>query len=117
MGDKQGRGSGARNPYKREAAGSTPTAPTRSEDMWIFKRIDCGLKVVPLVQPEVLDSGHVAATRGASVKHRKGFECTDTKFHRHCQGRWRGSVSLGYDAHGKRIRRRVTGPAKTAVME
>ena len=51
--------------------------------MWIFKKIDCGLKVVPLVQPEVLDSGHVAATRGASVEHRKGTERTDTKFHRH----------------------------------
>ncbi len=51
--------------------------------MWIFKTIDCGLKVVPLVQPEVLDSGHVAATRGASVEHRKGTERTDTKFHRH----------------------------------
>jgi len=69
------------------------------------------------VQPEVLDSGHVAATRGASVEHRKGTERTDTKFHWHCQGRWQGSVSLGFDARGKRIRRRVTGPTKTAVME
>ena len=51
--------------------------------MWIFKMIDCGLKVVPLVQPEVFDSGRVAATRGASVEHRKGTERTDTKFHRH----------------------------------
>jgi hypothetical protein len=44
-------------------------------------------------------------------------ECTDTEFHRHCVGRWRASVSLGFDAHGKRIRRRVTGPTKTAVLE
>ncbi len=85
--------------------------------MWIFKKIDCGLKVVPLVQPEVLDSGHVAATRGTSFEHRNGHECTDIKFHRHCVGRWRGSVSLGFDAHGKRIRRRVTCPTRTAVME
>ena len=52
------------SPYKREAVGSTPTAPTRSEHMWIFKKIDCGLKVVPLVQPEVLDSGRASNTRG-----------------------------------------------------
>src|SRR5258708_8535953 len=51
--------------------------------MWIFKKIDYGLKVVPLVQPEVLDSGHVAACRGASFEHRKGTERTDAKFHRH----------------------------------
>ncbi len=25
--------------------------------MWIFKKIDCGLKVVPLVQPEVWIQG------------------------------------------------------------
>ena len=50
--------------YKREAVGSTPTAPTRSEHMWIFKKIDCGLKVVPLVQPEVLDSGRATNARG-----------------------------------------------------
>ena len=31
--------------------------------MWIFKKIDCGLKVVPLVQPEVLDSGRASNAR------------------------------------------------------
>ncbi len=50
------------------------------------------------------------ATRGTSFEHRNGHECTDPEFHRHCAGRWRGSVSLGFDADGKRIRRRVTGP-------
>jgi hypothetical protein len=59
----------------------------------------------------------VPATRGASFEHRNGHECTDTKFHRHCQGRWRASVSLGFDADGNRIRRRVTGPTKTAVVQ
>src|SRR5258707_7096972 len=52
------------SPYKREAAGSTPTAPTRSEHMWIFKKIGSGLKVVPLVQPEVFDSGRASNARG-----------------------------------------------------
>jgi integrase len=59
----------------------------------------------------------VAAARGVSFEHAKGTSCTDTKFHRHCQGRWRGSVSLGFDAQGKRIRRRVTAPTKTAALE
>jgi hypothetical protein len=40
----------------------------------------------------------VASTRGVSFEHKKGTACTDSKFHRHCQGRWRGSVSLGFDA-------------------
>ncbi len=102
------------SPYKREAVGSTPTAPTRSEHMWIFKKIDCGLKMVPLVQPEVWIPG-VPAARGTSFEHRNGHECTDPRFHRQWVGRWRGSVNLGFDAHGKRIRRRVTGPTKTAA--
>jgi len=59
----------------------------------------------------------VAASRGVSFEHKKGTECSDAKWHRHCQGRFRGSVSLGFDAGGKRIRRRVTGPTKTAVLE
>ncbi len=59
----------------------------------------------------------VPATRGASFEHRNGDECTDRKFDRHCVGRCRGSVSLGFDADGKRIRRRVTGSTKTAVVE
>jgi integrase len=59
----------------------------------------------------------VGATRGVSFEHQKGTECTDSKFHRHCQGRWRGSVSMGFDGQGKRLRRRVTGPTKTAVLE
>lgn len=84
--------------------------------MWILKKIDCGLKVVPQVQPEVWIPG-VPATRGASFEHRNGHECTDPKFHRHWVGRWRGSASLGFAAAGNRIRRRVTGSTKTAVLE
>ena len=39
--------------------------------------------------------------------------CRDSERHRHCQGRWRGSVSLGYGPDGKRIRPRVSGQTKT----
>ena len=59
----------------------------------------------------------VAAARGVKFEHRTGTVCTDAKFHRHCQGRWRGSVSLGFDAQGKRLRRRVTAPTKTGAIE
>jgi hypothetical protein len=59
----------------------------------------------------------VAGLRGASFEHKKDTSCTDARFHRHCQGRWRGSVSLGFDAQGKRIRRRVTAATKTECQE
>jgi len=54
---------------------------------------------------------------GPSFEHRNGHECTDPEFHRHCIARWRGSASLGFAADGNRIRRRVTGSTKTAVLE
>jgi integrase len=59
----------------------------------------------------------VAASRGVSFEHKKGTSCADFKFHRHCHGRWRGSVSLGFDADGKRLRRRVTAATKTECLE
>ncbi len=59
----------------------------------------------------------MTAARGVSFEHKDGTACTDAKFHRHCQGRWRGSISLGFDAKGRRIRRRVTAATKTACLE
>jgi integrase len=59
----------------------------------------------------------VAVARGVSFEHKKGTSCTDAKFHRHCHGRWRGSISLGFGASGQRIRRRVTAATKTACLE
>src|SRR5690348_9025855 len=43
--------------------------------------------------------------------------CRDSQRHRHCRGRWRGSVSLGFGPDGKRIRPRVSGKTKTIVQE
>jgi integrase len=43
--------------------------------------------------------------------------CRDSDRHRHCQGRWRGVISLGYGPDGKRIRRKVSGKTKTAVQD
>jgi integrase len=54
---------------------------------------------------------------GISFEHAKGRQCRDAKYHRHCEGRWRGSVSLGFDADGKRIRRKVSARTKTACQD
>lgn len=43
--------------------------------------------------------------------------CTDPERHRHCPGRWRAEVSLGYDASGKRIKKKVTSTSKTALVD
>jgi hypothetical protein len=37
----------------------------------------------------------------------------DSEKHRHCQGRWRGVVSLGFGPDGIRIRRQVSGKTRT----
>ena len=43
--------------------------------------------------------------------------CRDSDRHRHCDGRWRGVISLGFDADGKRIRRKVSGKTKAIVQD
>jgi integrase len=43
--------------------------------------------------------------------------CTDRDRHRHCPGRWRGAVSLGFGPDGKRLRRKVSGRSKTEVQQ
>jgi integrase len=43
--------------------------------------------------------------------------CRDSDRHRHCEGRWRGVVSLGYGPDGKRIRRKVSGKSKAVVQD
>jgi integrase len=43
--------------------------------------------------------------------------CRDSDRHRHCEGRWRGVISLGFGADGKRIRRKVSGKTKAAVQD
>ena len=44
-------------------------------------------------------------------------DCRDSAHHKTCAGRWRGVVSLGFDADGKRIRRKVTGKTRTEVKD
>jgi integrase len=49
--------------------------------------------------------------------HRPGTQCQDARLHKTCSGRWRGVISLGFDADGKRIRRKINGKTKTEVRE
>jgi len=44
-------------------------------------------------------------------------DCRDTAHHKTCSGRWRGVVSLGFDADGKRIRKKVSGQTRTEVKD
>ena len=44
-------------------------------------------------------------------------DCRDARSHKGCAGRWRGAVSLGYGADGKRIRRKVGGRTKQEVKD
>jgi len=43
--------------------------------------------------------------------------CKDSTRHRRCPGRWRGEITLGRSAEGRRLRRRVSGPTKAAVQD
>jgi integrase len=44
-------------------------------------------------------------------------DCRDSAQHNTCAGRWRGVVSLGFDADGKRVRRKVSGQTKAEVKD
>ena len=46
-----------------------------------------------------------------------GGDCRDSAYHKTCPGRWRGVVSLGFDADGKRIRKKVSGQTRTEVKD
>jgi integrase len=49
----------------------------------------------------------------------EGAACRDPerKYHRHCSGRWRGIISKGFGPDGRRIRYKVSGSTKTAVVD
>jgi hypothetical protein len=44
-------------------------------------------------------------------------DCRDSAHHKTSSGRWRGVVSLGFDADGKRIRKKVSGQTRTEVKD
>ena len=54
---------------------------------------------------------------GIFFEHDPDALCRDSERHRHCEGRWRGVVSLGFGADGKRVRRKVSGKTKAIVQD
>ncbi|MGH3266035.1 MAG: site-specific integrase, partial [Trebonia sp.] len=44
-------------------------------------------------------------------------DCRDSAHHKTCAGRWRGVVSLGFNADGKRVRKKVSGQTKAEVRD
>ncbi len=55
--------------------------------------------------------------RGSIIFDHEGAPCTDSKYHRHCRGRWRGVLSKGFGPDGKRRRYKVSGRTKQDVIE
>jgi integrase len=55
--------------------------------------------------------------RGSIIFDHEGAPCTDSKYHRHCRGRWRGVLSKGFGPDGKRKRYKVSGRTKQDVIE
>jgi hypothetical protein len=52
---------------------------------------------------------------GIYFDHRS--DCRDGDHHKTCSGRWRGVISLGFDADGKGIRKKVSGQTKAEVKD
>jgi integrase len=55
--------------------------------------------------------------RGDGIYFDHTGPCGDPVRHRHCPGRWRGVISLGFGADGRRIRRKVSGKTKAIVAD
>src|SRR6266487_5944230 len=88
--------------------------------MGVSRGVAVCMAVVPPIVPtwDILPLCAVRRPRGdggISFDHRG--PCRDSERHRHCPGRWRGEVTLGFTPEGKRNRRRVTGRTKTEVQE
>ena len=75
-----------------------------------------------------LDVGAMSQAYGMAGASRRGYgedgiyfdhrgDCRDSAHHKTCSGRWRGVVSLGFDADGKRIRKKVSGQTRTEVKD
>jgi integrase len=47
----------------------------------------------------------------------EGSGCRDSRYHRHCSGRWRGVISKGYWPDGRRRRYKVSGRTKQNVID
>jgi integrase len=61
--------------------------------------------------------GKGAQGRGSIIFDHEGAPCTDSKYHRHCRGRWRGVLSRGFGPDGRRRRYKVSGRTKQDVID
>ena len=48
--------------------------------------------------------------------HKTGSTCRDSRYHKHCQGRWSASLSAGTDGSGKRKRIRLNARTRTDLL-
>ena len=55
--------------------------------------------------------------RGSIIFDHEGAPCIDSRYHRHCRGRWRGVLSKGFGPDGRRRRYKVSGRTKQDVIE
>ena len=55
--------------------------------------------------------------RGSIIFDHEGAPCTDSRYHRHCRGRWRGVLSKGFGPDGRRRRYKVSGRTKQDVVD
>ena len=78
------------------------------------------LALGPRNGPHTCYHGPMSSRRGwreDGVFFEHNSPCRDSERHRHCDGRWRGVISLGFDTDGKRIRRKVSGKTKAIVQD
>jgi integrase len=61
--------------------------------------------------------GKGAQGRGTIIFDHEGAPCTDSRYHRHCKGRWRGVLSRGFGPDGRRRRYKVSGRTKQEVID
>ena len=64
-----------------------------------------------------LGVGKGAQGRGTIIFDHEGAPCTDSRYHRHCKGRWRGVLSRGFGPDGRRRRYKVSGRTKQDVID
>jgi integrase len=65
----------------------------------------------------LLGVGKGAQGRGTIIFDHEGAPCTDSRYHRHCKGRWRGVLSRGFGPDGRRRRYKVSGRTKQDVID
>jgi integrase len=79
-----------------------------------------GWQMAPKIGPHSCYHQAMSARRGwgqDGIFFEHDAPCRDADRHRHCQGRWRGAISLGFGPDGKRIRRKVSGKTKAIVQD